>query len=69
MLERIRFRRWWRPPRTASERPEERRVTFLELFYDLVYVVIIAELSHFISVIRRAAELFRWAASTIIRTF
>ena len=46
MLERIRFRRWWQPPRPASEHPEERRITFLELFYDLVYVVIIAELSH-----------------------
>ena len=46
MLERIRFRRWWQPPRPASNRPEERRITFLELFYDLVYVVIIAELSH-----------------------
>jgi low temperature requirement protein LtrA len=46
MLERIRFRRWWQPPRLAEEQPEERRVTFLELFYDLVYVVIIAELSH-----------------------
>jgi low temperature requirement protein LtrA len=46
MLERIRFRRWWQVPRPASNRPEERRVTFLELFYDLVYVVIIAELSH-----------------------
>ena len=46
MLERIRFRRWWQPPRPASDHPEERRITFLELFYDLVYVVIIAELSH-----------------------
>lgn len=46
MLERIRFRRWWQPPRLAEDQPEERRVTFLELFYDLVYVVIIAELSH-----------------------
>jgi low temperature requirement protein LtrA len=46
MLERIRFRRWWQPPRPASNRPEERRITFLEFFYDLVYVVIIAELSH-----------------------
>jgi len=46
MLNRIRFRRWWQPPRPASDRSEERRVTFLELFYDLVYVVIIAELSH-----------------------
>src|SRR6185503_7152776 len=42
----IRFRRWWQPPRPASEHPEERRITFLELFYDLVYVDIIAELSH-----------------------
>jgi low temperature requirement protein LtrA len=46
MLEHIRFRRWWQPPRAASDRPEERRITFLELFYDLVYVVIISELSH-----------------------
>jgi len=46
MLERIRFRRWWRPPRVASDPLKERRVTYLELFYDLVYVVIIAELSH-----------------------
>ena len=46
MLDQIRFRSWWQPPRPASEHPEERRITFLELFYDLVYVVIIAELSH-----------------------
>src|SRR5689334_77780 len=46
MSERIRFRRWWQPPRPASNRPQERRVTFLELFYDLVFVVIIAEISH-----------------------
>jgi low temperature requirement protein LtrA len=46
MLERIRFRRWWQPPHPAGDRPEERRVTFLELFYDLVYVVIVAEISH-----------------------
>jgi low temperature requirement protein LtrA len=44
-----RFRDWWQPPRKASERPEHRQVTFLELFYDLVYVVIIAELSHALS--------------------
>jgi low temperature requirement protein LtrA len=41
-----RFRDWWQPPRKASDRIEHRQVTFLELFYDLVYVVIIAELSH-----------------------
>ncbi len=40
------FRIWWQKPRVYSEQEPERRVTFLELFYDLVYVVIIAELSH-----------------------
>ena len=40
------FRQWWQPPRNIREREEERTVTFLELFYDLVYVVVIAELAH-----------------------
>lgn len=40
------FRRWWRPPKRAQDREEARSVTFLELFYDLVYVVLIAELAH-----------------------
>ena len=40
------FRTWWQPPRPLRDRPEHRQVTFLELFYDLVYVVIIAELAH-----------------------
>ena len=40
------FRKWWQPPRSAQDREKERSVTFLELFYDLVYVVIIAELAH-----------------------
>lgn len=40
------FRKWWQPPRKVSEREVGRSVTFLELFYDLVYVVLIAELAH-----------------------
>ncbi len=40
------IRRWWRNPRSLREREEDRRVSFLELFYDLVYVVVIAEISH-----------------------
>lgn len=39
-------RRWWQPPKNIRDREEERSVTFLELFYDLVYVVLIAQLSH-----------------------
>lgn len=40
------FRQWWQPPRRVVDREEERSVTFLELFYDLVYVVLVAELAH-----------------------
>ena len=40
------FRLWWQIPRRAGERLEHRQVSFLELFYDLVYVVLIAQLSH-----------------------
>ncbi len=40
------FRQWWQPPRRLTDRKADRSVTFLELFYDLVYVVIVAELAH-----------------------
>ncbi len=43
------IRIWWQPPRNISEREGERSVTFLELFYDLVYVILIAELAHSLS--------------------
>ncbi len=39
-----RFLSWfWRPPRAHGEIEAERRVSFLELFYDLVYVVVISQ--------------------------
>jgi low temperature requirement protein LtrA len=38
----------WRSPRSAGE-IEGRRVDFLELFYDLIYVVIVAELAHLLA--------------------
>ena len=40
------FRQWWQPPRGVGERAPDRSVSFLELFYDLVYVAVIAQLSH-----------------------
>jgi low temperature requirement protein LtrA len=40
------FRTWWKPPRALRDRQPDRSVTFLELFYDLVYVVLVAELAH-----------------------
>ena len=36
-------RRLWNPPRQFADRPADRRVTFLELFFDLVFVVVIAQ--------------------------
>jgi low temperature requirement protein LtrA len=43
------FRRWWQIPRRAGDPHTDRRVTFLELFYDLVYVVLISQLAHALS--------------------
>lgn len=40
------FRLWWQKPKRTMDLDEDRRVSFLELFYDLVYVVIISELTH-----------------------
>lgn len=37
---------FWRPPRAHGDLIEDRRVSYLELFYDLVYVVVIAQTSH-----------------------
>jgi low temperature requirement protein LtrA len=42
-----RFKRWWwRPPRAHGEVIVGRSVSFLELFYDLVYVAVIAQAAH-----------------------
>jgi low temperature requirement protein LtrA len=38
-------RRLWSPPARFADRPTDRRVTFLELFFDLVFVVVIAQLA------------------------
>ena len=41
------LRRWFlRPPRPHGEVVEDRTVSFLELFYDLVYVVLIRQIAH-----------------------
>jgi low temperature requirement protein LtrA len=38
--------RFWQPPRPHGEIIEDRTVSFVELFYDLVYVVLIARAAH-----------------------
>jgi low temperature requirement protein LtrA len=40
---------WWGPPKKFSERKNERKIGWLELFYDLVYVAAISQLTHAMS--------------------
>ena len=42
---------WWQRPQliVESEGAGERKVTWLELFFDLIFVVVIAELSHYLA--------------------
>jgi len=37
---------WWGPPRKFDPRFEERKISWLELFYDLVYVIAISKITH-----------------------
>ena len=41
---------WWGPPKNFNERKNERKISWLELFYDLVYVAAIGQLTHRIAV-------------------
>jgi hypothetical protein len=41
-----RWARLWQPPRAHGEQPRERVVGPLELFYDLVVVVLVAQAAH-----------------------
>ncbi len=45
----MKLRTWWQRPKRLRDREIHRRVSFLELFYDLVYVVLIAEFAHALS--------------------
>jgi len=40
---------WWGPPRKFDKQQEDRRVSWLELFFDLVYVIAIARITHHLS--------------------
>src|SRR5215217_4510424 len=37
---------WWGAPKNFNERKNERKISWLELFYDLVYVAAIGQLTH-----------------------
>lgn len=39
---------WWGPPKKFSNKFEERKISWLELFYDLVYVIAISRITHYV---------------------
>jgi len=43
------FRIWWQKPSSVTEREKNREISYLELFYDLVYVAIVIELTHILA--------------------
>jgi len=51
---------WWGPPANFNERKHERKISWLELFYDLVYVAAIGQLTHHL------AEEPTWAAAAFV---
>jgi low temperature requirement protein LtrA len=56
------FRRhFWKPPRAHGEVIEGREVSFLELFYDLVYVVVVSQAAHHLAAHVTWAEVGRFA--------
>src|ERR1700743_1962144 len=40
---------WWQPPRKFDDRQEERKISWLELFYDLAYAACIGQITGYIA--------------------
>ena len=40
---------WWGPPKKFKTEPRNRRISWLELFYDLVYVIALSKITHHFS--------------------
>ncbi len=40
---------WWGPPKKFSPHVAERKISWLELFYDLVYVIVISKITHYLA--------------------
>jgi low temperature requirement protein LtrA len=49
-MERNKINLWWGPPRKFSIQFEERKISWLELFYDLVYVIAISRITQYLSI-------------------
>lgn len=44
-----RYNIWWGPPKKFSTHVSERKISWLELFYDLVYVIVISRVTHYLA--------------------
>ncbi|MFB6343916.1 low temperature requirement protein A [Saccharicrinis sp. FJH62] len=57
---------WWGPPKKFDRPQEERRVSWLELFYDLVYVIAISRITHHFSLHITTESFFEYAVMFIL---
>ena len=48
-MDRQRINIWWGPPRKFTIEHGERKISWLELFYDLVYVIVISRITHILA--------------------
>jgi low temperature requirement protein LtrA len=57
---------WWGPPKKFDPNFEERRISWLELFYDLVYVIAIARITHHLALHITWSGFFEYAGLFIL---
>ncbi len=57
---------WWGPPRKFSNQFEERKISWLELFFDLVYAVVISRTTHWLAVNNTPGGILDYAYLIII---
>ncbi len=48
-MDRQRINIWWGPPKKFTLQHSERKISWLELFYDLVYVIVISRITHILA--------------------
>ena len=57
---------WWGPPRKFTERLRERKISWLELFFDLVYAIVISRTTHGLAVDTTPAGMLDYAYLIVI---
>src|SRR5258705_11233782 len=57
---------WWGPPRKFDPNFEERKISWLELFFDLVYVIAISRITHHLSLHISMSGFFEYSGLFIL---